>query len=142
MAAYVKNNEPVETFWEGEIIDNKHHTFWTNKWSADTHTDIEYWMKFSAFRDLKSCVSMKTWSTPSLKEYPFIFMRWKEAYFITKTEQNLLTIQGFYYICMSRQTGAVTGYYYDPDCTPFQELELMPDRGGRPGFAFSFGEFI
>jgi len=142
MAAYVKNNKPVETFWEGEIIDNKLHAFWTNKWSADMRTDIEYWSRFAAFRDLKGGPSAKIWSTPSLKEYPYIFMRWKEAHFITKTEQNLLTIQGFYYICMSRQTGAVKGYYYDPDCTPFQELELTPDRNGRSGFAFSFGEFI
>lgn len=105
MAAYVKNNAPVETFWEGEIIDNKNHTFRTNKWSADVRTDVAYWTKFSAFRELKSCMLSKTWSTPLLKDYPYIFMRWKETHFITKTEQQLLTIQGFYYVCLCRQTG-------------------------------------
>ena len=105
MSAFVKNNAPVETFWEGEIIDNKNHTFRTDKWSADTVTDIGYWTKFAAFNDLKSCVRSKHWMSPRLRDYPFIFMRWKETYFISKTEQNLLSIQGFYYICMCRQTG-------------------------------------
>ena len=101
MAAYVKNDDPVETFWEGEIIDNRNHQFITDKWDADMRTDIRYWSKFPAFEDLKCSVR----SRPPLKEYPFIFMRWKETYFMTKTEQSTLTIQGFYYICMCRQTG-------------------------------------
>lgn len=38
--------------------------------------------------------------------------------------------------------GALTGYYCDPDCQPFQELELTPNRRGRSGMVFSYGEFI
>lgn len=105
MSAFVKNNAPVETFWIGEIIDNQNHTFHTNKWSADTQTDLNYWTKFPAFRELKHHEWTHNWKTSALKEYPYLFMRWKETYFIKKTEQNLLTIQGFYYICMNRQTG-------------------------------------
>lgn len=105
MAAYVKNHAPVQTYWKGEIIDNKNHTFVTDKWSADTQTDLSYWNKFSAFRDLKCGSLSKMDSVPMLRDYPYIFMRWKETYFIQKTDQTSLTIQGFYYICMNRRTG-------------------------------------
>ncbi|KAI7338107.1 hypothetical protein KC354_g17536 [Hortaea werneckii] len=35
-----------------------------------------------------------------------------------------LTISGFYYIVLDRQTGCVEGLYYDPASTPFQRLKL------------------
>lgn len=35
-----------------------------------------------------------------------------------------LTISGFYYIVLDRQTGGVEGLYYDPASTPFQRLKL------------------
>ncbi|KAI7526473.1 hypothetical protein KC343_g20522 [Hortaea werneckii] len=56
-----------------------------------------------------------------------------------------LTISGFYYIVLDRQTGGVEGLYYDPASTPFQRLKLRgcnssqnrrrssPGRGGGGG---------
>ncbi len=43
-------------------------------------------------------------------------------------------------VCLDRQTGSVSGYYYDPNSTPFQylSLESMPcERGGM-----SFGSYV
>jgi len=37
-----------------------------------------------------------------------------------------LTIAGFYYICISRQTGSIEGFYHDPHSSPFQKLQLRP----------------
>lgn len=37
-----------------------------------------------------------------------------------------LTISGFYYIALHRQTGRVEGLYYDPTSQPFQRLEMYP----------------
>ncbi|KAI7248661.1 hypothetical protein KC345_g11835 [Hortaea werneckii] len=55
-----------------------------------------------------------------------------------------LTISGFYYIVLDRQTGGVEGLYYDPASTPFQRLKLRgcsssssrsrrPSSSGRGG---------
>lgn len=38
-----------------------------------------------------------------------------------------LTISGFYYIALHRQTGAIEGLYYDPGSQPYQELRLLPE---------------
>ncbi len=37
-----------------------------------------------------------------------------------------LTISGFYYVALRRQTGEIEGLYYDPGSLPFQVLELRP----------------
>ncbi len=43
---------PVETTWQGEIIDNCNHTFDTQKWGASHISDMKNWSKFSAFSEL------------------------------------------------------------------------------------------
>jgi hypothetical protein len=43
---------PVTTFFEGEIIDNQHNTFFTADWEACPGTDILHWRKFEPFREL------------------------------------------------------------------------------------------
>ncbi|KAI7423636.1 hypothetical protein KC364_g17433 [Hortaea werneckii] len=42
-----------------------------------------------------------------------------------------LTISGFYYIVLDRQTGGVEGLYYDPASTPFQRLKLRGCGSGQ-----------
>ncbi|KAI7491803.1 hypothetical protein KC367_g9258 [Hortaea werneckii] len=42
-----------------------------------------------------------------------------------------LTISGFYYIVLDRQTGGVEGLYYDPASTPFQRLKLRGCSSGQ-----------
>ena len=45
-----------------------------------------------------------------LHENPFIFMRWKEMFFMGNKQVNSnLTIAGFYYICLCRSTGKIEG---------------------------------
>lgn len=43
-----------------------------------------------------------------------------------------LTISGFYYVALRRQTGEIDGLYYDPGSLPFQVLELRPRGFARP----------
>jgi hypothetical protein len=64
-------------------------------------------------------------------------MRWKELFFINVSEDCHLTIAGFYYICLSRRTGRVEGFYYDSNSQQPQELELTSE--GQP--CFSRGAF-
>ncbi|OTA34694.1 hypothetical protein BTJ68_05332 [Hortaea werneckii EXF-2000] len=57
-----------------------------------------------------------------------------------------LTISGFYYIVLDRQTGGVEGLYYDPASTPFQRLKLRgcssssSQRPSSPGSGGAGGE--
>ena len=43
---------PVETTWQGEIVDNCNHTFDTQRWGASHISDMKNWSKFSAFSEL------------------------------------------------------------------------------------------
>lgn len=36
---------------------------------------------------------------------------------------------GFYYVALERSTGTVRGLYFDPNSSPFQELNLEVDHG-------------
>ncbi|XP_021825487.1 glucose-induced degradation protein 4 homolog isoform X2 [Prunus avium] len=107
---------PVVTFWEGEIVDTKNYTFFTGKWEATPEDDIRHWTKFPSFSALQ---------------------RWKEQYFVNVGTDCGLTIAGFYYVCFSCSDGSINGFYYDPNSSPFQKLELKSTNEGRQGFSFS-----
>ena len=55
-------------------------------------------------------------------------MRWKEKNFVNVGDDCGLTIAGFYYVCMSRKTGSIEGFYHDPNSSPYQKLQLVPLR--------------
>ncbi|KAH7678136.1 Vacuolar import/degradation protein Vid24 protein [Dioscorea alata] len=128
---------PVVTFWEGEIVDMKNYTFYTGKWEATPENDIKHWSKFPAFSSLSSQVEADGGKSLDLSNYPYIFMRWKEQYFVNVGTDCGLTIAGFYYVCFSCSDGSVNGFYYDPNSSPFQKLELKSTNEGRLGFTFS-----
>eukprot|EP00798_Chlamydomonas_sp_ICE-L_P015675 gene15672-21779_t len=114
---------PITTFWEGEIVDNINHTFFTHKFGALHDTDLLHWRKFSGFNDL---AVQRDGRSTALESCGSIYMRWKETFFVDPSESCMLTIQGFYYIMMDRQSGVINGFYYDPNSTPFQRLSLRP----------------
>jgi hypothetical protein len=47
--------QPIETFWEGCIVDDVNHTFYTRAWGASKATDLQHWAKFDGWQDIK-CV--------------------------------------------------------------------------------------
>lgn len=132
---------PVVTFWEGEIVDGKNYTFFTGKWEAMPEDDIRHWTKFPSFLPLLSRVEADGGKTLDLSNYQYIFMRWKEQYFVNVGEDCGLTIAGFYYVCFSCIDGSISGFYYDPKSSPFQKLELKATNGERLGYSFSTYEF-
>lgn len=115
---------PVVTFWEGEIVDNRNYTFYTGQWEASPETDVQHWSQFPSFEPLRSEVQKDGGRVLDLANYPYIFMRWKEKFFVNVGADCGLTIAGFYYVCFSRSDGSVHGFYYDPNSSPFQKLEL------------------
>ncbi|PKU72802.1 glucose-induced degradation protein 4 homolog [Dendrobium catenatum] len=128
---------PVVTFWEGELIDAKNYTFYTGKWEATPDDDIRHWSKFPSFGPLLSQVEADGGKSLDLSNYPFVFMRWKEQYFVNVGIDCGLTIAGFYYVCFSCSDGSINGFYYDPNSSPFQKLELKSANDGLSGFTFS-----
>ncbi|KAJ9053135.1 hypothetical protein DSO57_1027313 [Entomophthora muscae] len=115
----------VVTYWEGEVVDFVNHNLWTRKWGATDEVDIEHWKRFAAFNDLKDSLSDSSSYSEVYEKY--IFMRWKEKFFVNiLAHESGLTIAGFYYICISRADGLIEGFYYDPTSKPFQRLELHP----------------
>ncbi|KAL4448146.1 hypothetical protein ABPG75_005365 [Micractinium tetrahymenae] len=127
--------EPVCTFFEGEIIDNVNHTFYTADWDACADTDFLHWSKFPPFRELHAEVVKHGGRCPSLAAHSHVFMRWKEQFFLTGSECRL-TIAGFYYLACNRKTGEVLGWYFDPSSSPDQKLNLAVKRAGPAGWAF------
>ena len=71
-----------------------------------------------------------------------IFMRWKEKFFVNVGPECGLTIAGFYYVCLDRRTGEVEGYYFDPNSSPYQKLEMRPRNQAPGGFSFEAYEFL
>ena len=71
----------------------------------------------------------------ALAAHPFVYMRWKEQFFLRGSECRL-TIAGFYYLALDRRSGQVHGCYYDPCSSPDQRLELGAVLAGAAGFAF------
>mmetsp|Transcript_34123 Transcript_34123/g.96699 ORF Transcript_34123/g.96699 Transcript_34123/m.96699 type:complete len:232 (+) Transcript_34123:739-1434(+) len=128
---------PVTTFWEGEIVDNIRNTFYTAKWGASADNDMKHWSKFPSFLEIKDDVRKFNGRCQALSTYPFIFMRWKEKYFLNASHESGLTIAGFYYVCLNRLTGTIMGYYYDPNSSPFQKLELHQKPQGTAGHSFA-----
>ncbi|KAE8144321.1 vacuolar import and degradation protein-domain-containing protein [Aspergillus avenaceus] len=133
----------IVTFLEGEIIDFNTHTLETKNFKADAEIDCTYWRELQPFKNLsdeamtRNLVSRK-WITEELSQ-GWILMRWKERCFITPTESRQgLTISGFYYISLHRESGHIEGLYYDPGSSPYQQLSLQPEskRMVRPSYSF------
>jgi len=130
---FVDSVEPILTFWEGEIVDNINYTFRTTKWKADSFIDNDHWAKFPSLQELSSSLQQDR-QNASLRDHPYVYMRLKEKYFVSGEPDSNLTIAGFYYVCLSRETGNMVGYYYDPNSTPFQKIDLNVDFGGTAGY--------
>ncbi|KAE8349434.1 vacuolar import and degradation protein-domain-containing protein [Aspergillus coremiiformis] len=133
----------IVTFLEGEIIDFNTHTLETKNFKADAEIDCTYWRELQPFKNLsdeamtRNLVSRK-WITEELSK-GWILMRWKERCFITPTDSRQgLTISGFYYISLHRESGHIEGLYYDPGSSPYQQLTLKPEskRMVRPSYSF------
>lgn len=128
---------PVVTYFEGEIIDNINASFYTSHadWSAVADIDLAHWGRIPAFRSLRDEVVKYGGRSPNLADSGTVFMRWKERFFVTGGECRL-TIAGFYYVGLDRETGDIQAFYFDPASTPDQRLKLKACEGGEAGFAF------
>ena len=113
-----KDHPSLTTYFEGEIIGSKH-GFATKhpSWGATEKSDLSHWDRFPAFRPLAPRVRKQGGDAP-LKNWPqreHVFMRWKEEFLVPDhrvREISGASFEGFYYICFSQVTGAISGIYY------------------------------
>ncbi|EPY53177.1 Vid24 family protein [Schizosaccharomyces cryophilus OY26] len=122
----------ISTAWSGEILDfSESKNFATEKWSAPLEVDVCFWRKLSPFQSMDSDTFFDTITDGKklsrvCREY--IFMRWKDIVYLgNQIDRSNHKISGFYFCCLSRTTGDVQGYYYDPHNTACsQPLNLYP----------------
>ncbi|KAF9104932.1 GID complex subunit 4, VID24 [Mortierella sp. GBA35] len=125
----------LTTYFEAEIIGPKH-SFFTRKWDADELVDEEHWTLFRPFECLSSSVfygrdkhvdkgegrSSKCThrhhydsQTYDHRSEDVVFMRWKEHFLVPDHQVQGISgasFAGFYYICYSKLTGHISGFYY------------------------------
>ena len=53
------------------------------------------------------------------------------------SERSGLTISGFYYVCLTRYSGHIQAFYFDPEGAPHQELAMKPLPKSFPAPAYS-----
>lgn len=110
-----KDHPSLTTFFEGEIISKKH-PFLTRKWDADADADQIHWSRFDGFKSKYiETFNSNDFDYSKLDEDDCIYMRWKELFLVP--DHTIKSIEGasyagFYYICMSKKTGNIRGYYY------------------------------
>jgi len=129
-----------------QIIDGRNFSFKAGDrtvWNSTSKADATHWTRFAAYQDLLAAdeLAASMNAAPSakiagtLQAAPALFMRWKEIYFVSTQPGSGLTIDGFYYICLDKQSGALDGWYYDPNCGNEQRLVLSSDVGGIAGIS-------
>lgn len=121
----------LTTFFDGEIIGEKH-PFLTRKWDADEEVDRKHWGKFQSFSKFSQFNSDK-FDYEELKKTDFVFMRWKEHFLVPDhkvKDINGASFAGFYYICFTKSTATIEGYYYHRSSEWYQSLNLthVPER--------------
>eukprot|EP00741_Cyanophora_paradoxa_P004307 tig00000792_g4181.t1 len=137
----------VKTFFEGERIAAIGDFFTRPDFlpsgmapgPSSRENDLLHWSKFEkAFGSIAEAVN--DGRQVDLESHPFVFMRWKEKFFIERDAESCgLTIGGFYFLVLDRRTGEVEGYYFDPSSTPYQKVELKVHSAS--GFSFPAYDF-
>jgi hypothetical protein len=140
----------ITTYLEGEILDFSTHTLLTESFKYSAANDATYWRKLPPFAsmsddELARALTSRRWHVDVLAR-EWVLMRWKERCFVKALDGEAyreqaafddsgcgLTISGFYYTCLKRGDGRLTGLYYDPQSSPYQCLELESRTGGAVG---------
>lgn len=134
-----KNHPSLTTFFEGEIISERY-PFLTKKWSANAAIDLDHWSKFDHFNEnCRENYNSDEFDYEKLRKSDFIYMRWKERFLVPDhTIQHVegASYAGFYYICYSKRTSTINGYYFHINSNHFesyQSLNLQLDEVNSSG---------
>lgn len=115
IAHLTKSHPSLTTFFEGEIISERY-PFLTRKWEATEEIDRAHWSKFEDFAERYSqSFNLDSFDYKALKDSDYIYMRWKEHFLVPDHRIKHVegaSYAGFYYICYSKRTRQIKGYYF------------------------------
>lgn len=118
-----KSHPSLTTFFEGEII-SKQYPFLTRKWEATEEIDRAHWSKFGEFsKRFSQTFNLDSFNYNELDNSDYIYMRWKEHFLVpdhTVKHVEGASYAGFYYICYSKQTSCIRGYYFHINSEHFE----------------------
>lgn len=118
-----KSHPSLTTFFEGEII-SKQYPFLTRKWEATEEIDRAHWSKFEGFdKKYSQTFNLDNFDYDELKNSDYIYMRWKEHFLVpdhTIKHVEGASYAGFYYICYSKRTSSIRGYYFHINSEHFE----------------------
>jgi len=118
-----KTHPSLTTFFEGEIISKKF-PFLTRKWEATEEIDRAHWSKFDGFDSrMSKCFNLDSFNYSELEKSDYVYMRWKEHFLVpdhTIKHVEGASYAGFYYICYSKRTSEITGYYFHINSDQFE----------------------
>lgn len=118
-----KSHPSLTTFFEGEII-SKQYPFLTRKWEATEDVDRAHWSKFKGFgKKYSQTFNLDSFDYDELNSSDYIYMRWKEHFLVpdhTIKHVEGASYAGFYYICYSKRTSSIRGYYFHINSEHFE----------------------
>lgn len=118
-----KSHPSLTTFFEGEII-SKQYPFLTRKWEATEEFDRAHWSKFEDFNEKYALTfNLDSFNYDELNKSDYIYMRWKEHFLVP--DHTIKTVEGasyagFYYICFSKRSSQIKGYYFHINSEHFE----------------------
>lgn len=59
-----------------------------------------------------------------LEDFDHVYMRWREKFIFDSLHVGGKPSAGFYYVCLQKSTGDLTGYFYSKGSERLQLLEL------------------
>jgi Vacuolar import and degradation protein len=126
---HVPSRQPlVETFWQGCVLrpDGGAHSCWetvlpNGRPGPGRAVDYLHWSNLPGFGDA------------DLSD--FLFLRLHEERFVKKESglDGIVSIAGYYYLCLNRRNGTVNGFYCDAEQSSpgvFQRLLMRPASPG------------
>ena len=126
-------NPVIKSFFEVEII-GREYSFETKKWDTTFESDREHWNRLPGFKN-----EYLNGEYDILKD-SHIFMRWNERFLVPNHKQVLLnaTLDGFYYLSMSKQTGEIAGFHYLKTASEWFQPVLLKYQFPKSFSSFEF----
>ncbi|KAL5106459.1 hypothetical protein TcWFU_010078 [Taenia crassiceps] len=97
------------------------------KWGASIETDTNHWNELNVMARFPNYYR-DNFDYSQLENFDHVYMRWKEKFVLpypNRTSEKKPS-SGFYYICLQKSTGELTGYFYNKT-ERLQLLELRYD---------------
>ncbi|VDL24654.1 unnamed protein product [Hymenolepis diminuta] len=121
------NGKSTTSYFNGEIISRKF-PFVTGKWGASIETDTNHWNELNVVARFPNYYR-DDFDYSQLENFDHVYMRWKESFILPDSTRNSekKPSSGFYYVCLQKSTGELTGYFYNKSSERLQLLELKYD---------------